>query len=296
MSAAIDLSQLPAPNVIEPLDFETILAQNLADLEAQGVNLDELTESDPAIKVVQLNAYRELKLRQRINEAARALMLAYAMKSDLDQIGANMDVPRLQIWPADPDKGTAAVMEADEDYRRRIQLAPQGMSVAGPEGAYVFHALSADGRVRNATATSPSPGHVVVAILSHEGDGTPSQELLDIVAARMLDDGVRPLTDYVTVVAAQIVRYQVHAKLYSFTGPDPTVVLIEANKRMQQYAKEAHQLGRVPTHSGIDAAAHVAGVERVILVSPTADPEISKLVAYYCDDVQIEYAGIWGKA
>ena len=187
-------------------------------------------------------------------------------------------------------------MEEDDDYRRRIQLAPQGMSVAGPEGAYIFHALTSDGRVRNATATSPSPGHVVITVLSHEGDGTPSQELLDIVAARMAEDGVRPLTDYVLVRGAQIVRYQVHAKLYSFTGPDPTVVLAEAVKRMQKYAKEAHQLGRVPTHSGIDAAVHVAGVERVILLSPTVDPEISKLMAYYCDNLQVEYAGIWGVA
>jgi phage-related baseplate assembly protein len=296
MSAAIDLSQLPAPNVIEPLDYETILAENLVDLAAQGVDLDELTQSDPAIKVVQLSAYRELKLRQRVNEGGRALMLAYAKGKDLDQIGANMDVPRLEIWPADPDKGTAAVMEEDEDYRRRIQLAPQGMSVAGPEGAYIFHALSADGRVRNATATSPSPGHVVVAILSHEGDGTPTQELLDIVATRMAEDGIRPLTDYVQVHAAQVVRYQVRAKLYSFSGPDPTVVLAEAVKRMQTYAKDAHQLGRVPTHSGIDAALHVPGVERVMLITPTDDPEISKLVAHYCEDMQIEYAGIWGKA
>ncbi|MFJ2990918.1 baseplate J/gp47 family protein [Collimonas sp. NPDC087041] len=296
MSAAIDLSQLPAPNVIEPLDYETILAAHLAELEAAGVDLDELTESDPAMKVLQVNSYRELKLRQRINEAARALMLAYALDTDLDHIGANMDVPRLQIWPANPDKGTAAVMEADDDYRRRIQLAPQGMSVAGPEGAYVFHALSADGRVRNATATSPSPGHVVVTILSHEGDGTPSQALLDIVAARLLDDGVRPLTDYVQVRAARVVHYQVNAKLYSFTGPDPSVVQIEAVKRLQRYVNEAHQLGRVPTHSGIDAALHVAGVERVTLLSPTVDPDISKLVAYYCDDVQVAYAGIWGEA
>jgi phage-related baseplate assembly protein len=296
MSAAIDLSQLPAPNVIEPLDYETILAAHLVDLEAQGVDLDDLTESDPAIKVVQLSAYRELKLRQRINEAARALMLAYAMGTDLDQIGANLDVPRLEIWPADPDKGTAAVMEVDEDYRRRIQLAPQGMSVAGPEGAYIFHALSANGRVRNATATSPTPGKVIVTILSHEGDGTPSQELLDIVATRMAQDGIRPLTDYVEVRAAQIVRYQVRAKLYSFSGPDPTVVLAEAIKRMQKYAKEAHQLGRVPTRSGIDAAIVVPGVERAILSTPTEDPEISKLVAHYCEDMQIEYAGIWGNA
>jgi phage-related baseplate assembly protein len=290
--SGIDLSRLPAPNVIEPLDFETILAEQLADLEERDTEFVGLQESDPAMKVLQVTAYRELKVRQRINEAARAVMLAYAMDADLDHLGALMDVPRLQIWPADPDKGKAAVMEENEDYRRRIQLAPQGLSVAGPEGAYIFHALSSDGRVRNATATSPAPGHVVVTILSHEGDGTPSPALLDIVAAYLAQDGIRPLTDYVLVRAAQIERYQVKAILYSFSGPDSTVVVAEARKRMEQYAKDAHQLGRVPTHSGIEAALHVPGVERVALATPTVDPDISKLRAYYCDDIAITYGGV----
>jgi phage-related baseplate assembly protein len=290
--SGIDLSRLPAPNVIEPLDFETILAEQLADLEERDTEFVGLQESDPAMKVLQVTAYRELKVRQRINEAARAIMLAYAMDADLDHLGALMDVPRLQIWPADPDKGLQAVMEENEDYRRRIQLAPQGLSVAGPEGAYIFHALSSDGRVRNATATSPAPGHVVVTILSHEEDGTPSQELLDIVAAHLAQDGIRPLTDYVLVRAAQIEHYQVRAILFSFSGPDSTVVVAEARKRMQQYAKDAHQLGRVPTHSGIEAALHVPGVERVALATPTVDPDISKLRAYYCDDIAITYGGV----
>ena len=290
--SGIDLSRLPAPNVIEPLDFETILAEQLADLEERDTAFVDLQESDPAVKVLQVTAYRELKVRQRINEAARAVMLAYAMDADLDHLGALMDVPRLQIWPADPDKGTAVVMEENEDYRRRIQLAPQGLSVAGPEGAYIFHALSSDGRVCNAAATSPSPGHVVVTILSHEGDGTPSQELLDIVAAHLAQDGIRPLTDYVLVQAAHITRYQVQAILYSFSGPDSTVVVAEAQKRMRLYAKDAHQLGRVPTHSGIEAALHVPGVERVTLITPTIDPDISKLRAHYCDDIAITYGGV----
>ncbi|SFD28482.1 baseplate J/gp47 family protein [Collimonas sp. OK412] len=290
--SGIDLSRLPAPNVIEPLDFETILAEQLADLQERDAEFVGLQESDPAMKVLQVTAYRELKVRQRINEAARAVMLAYALDADLDHLGALMDVPRLQIWPADPDKGIAAVMEENEDYRRRIQLAPQGLSVAGPEGAYVFHALSSDGRVRNATATSPAPGHVVVTILSHEGDGTPSQELLDIVAAHLAQDGIRPLTDYVLVRAAQIERYQVKAVLYSFSGPDSTVVVAEADKRMRQYAKDAHQLGRVPTHSGVEAALHVPGVERVTLITPTDDPDISKLRAHYCDDIALTYGGV----
>jgi phage-related baseplate assembly protein len=290
--SGIDLSRLPAPNVIEPLDFETILAEQLADLEERDNTFTGLQESDPAMKVLQVTAYRELKVRQRINEAGRAVMLAYAMDADLDHLGALMDVPRLQIWPADPEKGTAAVMEENEDYRRRIQLAPQGLSVAGPEGAYIFHALSADGRVRNATATSPSPGHVVVTILSHEGDGTPSQELLDIVAGHLAQDGIRPLTDYVLVRAAQITHYQVRATLFTFSGPDSTVVVAEAQKRMRLYAKDAHQLGRVPTHSGIEAALHVPGVERVTLETPTVDPDISKLRAHYCDDIALTYGGI----
>ena len=63
-------------------------------------------------------------------------------------------------------------MESDPDFRRRIQLAPEGFSVAGPEGAYIFHALSADPGVLDACATSPSPGEVVVTVLARAGDGT----------------------------------------------------------------------------------------------------------------------------
>ena len=44
-------------------------------------------------------------------------------------------------------------------------------SVAGPTGAYEFHALSADGDVKDAAATSPAPGEVVVTVLSRTGDG-----------------------------------------------------------------------------------------------------------------------------
>ncbi len=40
-------------------------------------------ESEPATKLLQENAYRELLLRQRINEAAQAVMVAYAMGGDL---------------------------------------------------------------------------------------------------------------------------------------------------------------------------------------------------------------------
>ncbi len=50
------------------------------------------------------------------------------------------------------------------------------MSVAGPSGAYEYHGRSADGRVADVKATSPSPACVTISVLSREGNGTASAE------------------------------------------------------------------------------------------------------------------------
>lgn len=97
----VDLSQLAPPNVVEALDFESIFAAMLADLRARDSTFTALVESDPAYKILEVAAYRELLIRQRVNDAAKAVMVAYATGADLDQIGANYDVARLLITPAD---------------------------------------------------------------------------------------------------------------------------------------------------------------------------------------------------
>ena len=99
---SIDLTKLPPPNVVEPLDFETILANNKQLLVAlypseQQTDITQVLalESEPLTKLLQVFAYRELLLRARVNDAAKAVMLSYAKKTDLDQIGANFKVERL---------------------------------------------------------------------------------------------------------------------------------------------------------------------------------------------------------
>ncbi|EHH7636547.1 hypothetical protein J5T31_001523 [Escherichia coli] len=152
----IDLNQLPAPDVVEELDFETILAERKATLislypedQQEAVARTLTLESEPLVKLLEENAYRELIWRQRVNEAARAVMLACAAGNDLDVIGANYNTTRLIITPADDSTipPTPAVMESDTDYRLRIQQAFEGLSVAGSVGAYQYHGRSADGRV-----------------------------------------------------------------------------------------------------------------------------------------------------
>ena len=288
----VDLSRLPAPDVIEALDFETILARNLAWLAAAWPDFTAIVESDPLVKLVELFSYRELGLRQRVNDAARAVMVAYALGADLDHLAAPFGIERFIVTPADPEAGAAAVLESDDDFRRRIVLAPEGYSVAGPEGAYIFHALSAHADVIDASATSPDPGEVVVTVLSRSGDGTPAPAVLAAVEARLTDDSVRPMTEHVTVQAANVVNYAIVATLTFFAGPDRAIVLALAQSRLATYQANARRLGRDVTRAGIIAALCPEGVQNVALASPPADIPITRQQAGNCTGVTITDGGV----
>ncbi|HEY0626686.1 MAG TPA: baseplate J/gp47 family protein [Allosphingosinicella sp.] len=289
---AVDLSRLPAPAVIEELSFEAIYAAMLARLQELLPGFDATVESDPAVKVLQVAAYRELLLRQRINDAARAVMPAYAVGADLDNLAALMGVTRLELSPADPDTNAPAVMESDADLRRRLVLAPEGFSVAGPAGAYIFHALSASGDVLDASATSPVPGQVIVTVLARDGSGVPDAALLDLVEAHVSDENRRPLTDEVIVQAAQIVNYQIEATIKTFAGPDGSIVLAEAQRRIEEYIELSHRLGRDITRSAVLAALHCEGVQNVTLASPAADIVVTRLQAPWCTALSVTHAGL----
>jgi len=289
---AVDLSRLPAPTIVESLDYEAILSAMLAQLRELDPAFNALVESDPAYKILQVAAYRELHVRQRVNEAARAVMLAYAVGSDLDQLGVLMGVTRLQLDPGNLAQSIPPTLESDADFRRRIQLAPEGFSVAGPEGAYIFHALSADPGVLDASATSPTPGEVVVTVLARAGNGAPSPALVTAVGAALTQDNVRPMTDHVTVQAAQIVNYQVQATVYTYAGPDSALVLAESLRRLDQYLAESHRLGRDVPRSGIFSVLHSEGVQRVELTQPAADIVVSREQATFCTSIAVVHGGV----
>ncbi|HCI3128631.1 TPA: baseplate J/gp47 family protein [Klebsiella pneumoniae] len=281
----IDLSQLPSPTIIEALDFETILTDVKAVMVAafpedqQATVAAALTlESEPLAIIAQAMAYRELLLRQRINEGAAACMLSHATGDDLDNIAANLDTERLVITEATDTAD--AVTESDEALRLRAQAAFEGMSVAGPSAAYEYFARSASGQVSDARATSPSPAEVVVAVLSTEGDGTASAALLAAVAAAVNDEEVRPLGDRVTVQSAEIVPYTIDATLYLYPGPESEPIINAAMASLQTFlADNDKKIGRDIVRSAISAALHVQGVQRVVINAPADDLQIDNTQA-----------------
>ncbi len=289
---AVDLSRLPAPMVVETLDFDTIYGQMLAQLRMLLPEFDATVESDPVVKLLQVASYREMLLRQRVNDAARAVMPAFASGSDLDHLAALFGVVRLVIAPADEIAGIPAVYEDDTDLRRRMTLAPEGYSVAGPEGAYIFHALSADPDVLDASATSPSPGEVVVRILSRTGTGAVGAAMVDRVGLYLSDETRRPMTDHVTVLSAAIVPFEIEAEITTFNGPDAAIVIATARANLDGLLARTHRLGIDITRARIFAAlAGPEGVQNVNLIKPAADIVLDRSQASHCTAVTVRLAG-----
>ncbi|PHH39770.1 baseplate J/gp47 family protein [Pseudomonas putida] len=294
MSTLVDLSELPAPDVLEPLDFEEVYGEALDVFRGHmGGNWTASLESDPVTKLLEVASYIKLGNRARVNDAAKSQLLAYATGADLDHLAANVNLERLVIQPADPlaVPPVEAVMESHDALRERVQLAYEGLTTAGPRNSYILHARNASALVADATAESPSPACVDVTVLGLEGDGTASPELLKLVATAVNDDDVRPVGDRVTVRGAQILRYRVDAVLHmKGAGPENDAALTEAIKRLEAWINPRRRLGVEVARSGVDAQLHVAGVARVELTD-WLDLKPTKAQAAYCTGYSVVLGG-----
>jgi len=293
----VDLSSLAAPEVIESIVFETIVQQIKDDLVARHPDLAEIIdlESEPLVKLLEAFAYREMLIRARYNDEARALLLPFATGADLDHIGATYyQEPRLVVTPADSSTipPTVAVMESDTDYRNRLALKPESWSVAGPRDAFKFHAISADGQIKDASVTSPEGGTTEVFILTRTGSGLPTAPQIATVLGALNGETVRPLSELVVVTAPTIVNYTLNLTLTLFPGPSTELVTAAVQTALEAYAEASHRLGTDIIRSAIDAAAHVAGVKKVVINAPAADIVCSAGQAPWCTGIAVAIGGI----
>lgn len=278
-----DLTLLPAPVVIETLDYEAILQALKDDLKSRLIELGmewgvDVLESDPGVVLMETFAYRELLLRSRINFAARANLLAFAKGSDLDHLVAWLGVTRLDG-------------ETDERLRLRYQLATFGRSAGGPEERYVSVALGASINVRDVAVWREGRDPTVrVAVLSEVGDGSATPALLAAVATALNDPAVKVVSDRFEVVSAVRVVQDVSIKIrLDPTQPDTLADAVRA-KILTDWIN-VDRLGFDLTKSWLIATAMVPGVTSVEVVSPAQDVVASPNEAIGLGDVVVEISG-----
>lgn len=282
-----DLLRLPKPKMIHDLDFEALLldrqhqlnhlspilfdesinpafqsAELITDssgaywrveLPADAGLMFVHLESDPVTKQSEIASYRELLIRQRINDALAANLLALSTGSDLDHIAAFYDVKRL-------------AGESDDAFRVRVQLSIRGWS-PGTAEYYEFQVRSASNQIRDVLVDVPDvqeidkKGWIYISIMQNGGDGSASAELLATVRNHLHDTRIRLINDTLIINSVELVPIDLTATIYLLPGALPgTLERIEASLPLS--FDQARGLGWDVTRSWFTTALQQPGVKR----------------------------------
>ena len=257
--ADIDLAGLPPPEVIEELSFEAILAQLVTDFQTRWPAWEMgALETDPIMIALQVAAWREQNLRERINEAVRSNILPFSIRGDLDQLAVFYDVLRLDG-------------EGDEQFRRRIVLAILGRSTGGTAERYRLIALSADVRIADVVAwREPLAPVIRISVLNSLNNGAPYPEMLTAVNEAVNAPTAKMVNDTIIVQGAVKQNVNVSANVWLLpTAPQATFNTLEQALRAA-WTQEGG-LGRDLTQSWLVARLMRPGVQRVQIIAPAAD-------------------------
>jgi phage-related baseplate assembly protein len=315
--SVINLAELKRMVVLESIDSERILFDRMARFKSLWLTYDppnaaqydvaEL-EFDP-IKITQENStFFEMALRDRVNQAARAVTLAYAVGTDLDAIASRYPggVPRM------PD-------ERDDRYRRRVWLSPNVLSPHGTAESYVFWALTADPTLRDASATTTeATGRVYVTIMPESGDVSevvwersidpltglflstraepvfnPVPALQQIIDVRkyILDEARRGLTDEIHVYGPTITPIRYRCRVWLFPNVSVDIAITAIEQALAELIEKQRWIGYDHSRMEIDAALAQVGVHHAIIDEPVKDVMVGERGVVKVGSIEVRLAG-----
>ncbi len=293
IAPVINPKVLPAPDAIETLSAEAILADRMAGFQKRadeaGFAYDVgALETDP-IKIDQeVHAFRETLMRARVNSGIRAVLPAYAQGSDLDAIAARANVTRLVLTEATDDE--QAVMESDASLLLRYLTSFAVPSAGSPDG-YIWHAVMAYPEARDIAVAGPEvhsvPGRAAIYLLAEDGAAVPSGRI-DAVRDRLTQSNVKPLTDQVTVAAAEVIPYAIAITITVPPGPAPETVRLAAIASIRKAADARFAIGAKVWVNALEGAAYVANVLRVQRSAPSQDIDPGPIGAAFCNSITVE--------
>ena len=315
--SVINLAELGRMLVLENISTEDILANRMARFKALWLQYDPPNgaqydvgdlEFDP-IRITQENStFFEMALRDRVNQAARAVTLAFSVGGDLDAIASRYPggVPRL-------------FNERDEHYKRRVWHSPNVLSPHGTAESYVFWALTGDPTLHDASATTiEGTGKVYLTLMAESGSlenmvwrqkidpltglflstqATPGiapiptlQQIID-VRKYVLEEARRGLTDEIITLQPKVtyVNYKIRIWLFPNVSVDLTIEAIE--KAFTALLEKQRWLGYDHSRMSIDAAVAQPGVHHAVIDEPAKDVMVTDRGVVQVNSIEIKLVG-----
>jgi phage-related baseplate assembly protein len=315
--SVINLAELGRMQVLETISTEVVLAARMSDLKTRWSASDppaaaeydvEKLEFDPLKINQEVSTYFELMLRDRVNQAARAVTLAFAVGTDLEAIGSRYPggMPRIAGETADR-------------YRRRVWLSPNLLSPHGTAESYVFWALTGDPTLHDASAiTIEGTGKVFVTIAAESGsvaamewrrttdpltevllhtearpvvNPVPTLQQIIDVRAYILDEARRGLTDEIIVYGPKITHVNYKARIWLFPNVSAELAMTVIENAVAALIEKQRWLGYDHSRMAFDAALAQPGVHHAIIDEPYQDVIIDDRGFVQVDLVRIVLAG-----
>lgn len=161
-------------------------------------------------------------------------------------------------------------VEDDDNYRERIHLAPEGFSVAGPDGAYEYFAKGYSSLIEDIKVVSPTPGVVDIRVLLEDGE-LPGLSFIEGLKNHLSAKDKRPLTDKVEVYAPDEVQYNLDLTYYISTKntDNEEGIKTKVEIAINDYIKwQRAKIGRDINPSELITKIRMAGAKRVDITSP----------------------------
>lgn len=286
----IDLNQLGRMRVLETIVSNALVVQRLQKFKELWALHDppsaaqydvENLEFDPIVILQENGAFFDMLLRDRINQAARAVTLPFAIGTDLNAIAAKYPVgPRL-------------VGESDDRYRRRTQLSLNALSAHGAAGAYMYFALTADPLLRDVSETGKEgTGEVIVTCLSEDPlQPRPTLARLLAIRAFIMAEYRKGATDVLTVAPPIVTETKYRIQVWLYPPPDKDNLLALLNTAVAELIEAQRWLGYDHTRMAIFAALKQEGVHHANILEPAADIFVDPRGVVHVSSVEIAYMG-----
>lgn len=315
----IELSQLPPFTILQTIASNDIITARMAQLALIWQHNDPPNfaqydvgglEFDPILINQECSAYFETLVRDRVNQACRAVTLAFAVGGNLDAIASRYPggVPRL---PG----------ESDPAYQTRIWLSPNTLSPNGEYESYVFFGFTAaatagsplrDCQVLanpgtpNVAMTIMADGNPITALKDVNGNyngqfstypvPTPSNDLITSVFSYITAPGLgrKGLTDVLSVNGPLIVNINYAIRVILYPGWDVTSTMQGLYPVLAALLESQRFLGFSHMRSAIDGALKTSGVFNILIDSPTKDVVITTNATVVVQSITMTYGGRGG--
>lgn len=204
-------------------------------------------------------------------QSAGAIGNGYAV----GQINTLIDVDKVHFFSSCSNIDTTSggsEAASDDEYFKLMRQSLESYSVAGPKGAYEYHAKAVSSEIEDVCVIAPldKDGYVQIFAIMTDGsiadDGTKSR-ILEACSA----DTVRPLTDMVEVCDPEVIDYNVIFTYYidENTTKSPDEISIAVESAVEEYIQwQQERIGRDINPSKLMWLLKDTGIKRADIIEP----------------------------